>query len=134
MSHNRTDNKSNSPTSASPATKHRSDCSPPLLMVLLTDPLGRQRQIPLSKVVDLILGRGEQDSGEGVLIEDPHLATEHARLKSSSKDHYVNPEPTHNGVYVRLFGSHKLSDGDELIMGGCHLRVVADSSGVDREQ
>lgn len=131
MSHNHKENDpaGKTPTESYPM-RHTMQClnpSPPHLTVIITDPCGRQRLIHLHDAVDLVLGRSEQAIDQGGLIQDPHLAPEHARFKSSSKDHYLVPCQTHNGVYVRLFGEQKLSAGDQLIAGGCHLHVVATS-------
>lgn len=115
-----------------PQSAATSEPRPTALAIELTGPLGDQVAIPLSGQVPLPLGRSEDSVGDEVTRHDPHLARAHAVLLPVAKGWFLVPEPSMNGVYVRIDGTHQLRPGDQFILGGTHGRVieVADEAGM----
>jgi pSer/pThr/pTyr-binding forkhead associated (FHA) protein len=94
----------------------------------------------VERVAKLILVRGHSQfgnqwrmqSGETVIgrargmvlfPDDTALAEAHARLVFRGPDLFLEPEPTQNGVYLRIREPQRLQPGDEFIVGAQRLRV-----------
>lgn len=59
--------------------------------------------------------------------DDTALAHRHARLVWRGADLVLEPEPTTNGVYIRLRAPARVLPGDEFLVGAQRLRVMAES-------
>ena len=105
-------------------TKNGRDALTPTLAIELTGPLGDRLTIPLDGNDPLSLGRSVDSAGGDITRYDPHLAKTHALLLPVADGWFLTPEPSVNGVYVRVDGTHQLRPGDAFIMGGTHGRVV----------
>ena len=73
---------------------------------------------------ETVIGRS---SGMVLFPDDTALAPRHARLVWRGDDLVLEPEPTTNGVYIRLRAPARLLPGDEFLVGAQRLRVLAES-------
>jgi pSer/pThr/pTyr-binding forkhead associated (FHA) protein len=73
---------------------------------------------------ETVIGRS---SGMVLFPDDTALAHRHARLVWRGVDLVLEPEPTTNGVYIRLRAPARLVPGDEFMVGAQRLRVLAES-------
>jgi pSer/pThr/pTyr-binding forkhead associated (FHA) protein len=72
-----------------------------------------------------LLGDGAVDLGrdEGdILLDDPFLASRHARISTTAEGYVLRPLERRNGVFRRLRGPVELADGDKLLVGSQLLR------------
>lgn len=71
------------------------------------------------------LGRAQR---AGIVVEDPSVSAEHARLSRVGRAWVVADLNSTNGTRVNqapVSGSTSLTDGDELVIGVVRLQVVA---------
>ena len=73
---------------------------------------------------ETIIGRAK---GMVLFPDDDAMADQHARLTWRGEDLYLEPEPSTNGVFVRLRDKAMLQPGDEMLVGAQRLRVLADA-------
>lgn len=96
----------------------------PSCLIELTGPLRECCLVPLTGDRPRRLGRRGDSDGSAATFHDPHLAKIHALLIPVANKWFLSPEPSLNGVYVRIDDPRMLQPGDEFIMGGTHGRVI----------
>lgn len=96
------------------------------------------------RVAKLVLVRGQSQFGtqwrlqaaetvlgrtDGVVLfpDDDSLAHRHCRLVWKDGELWVWPEPSTNGVYLRLRGPTPIGPGDEFVVGSQRLRVLTEA-------
>lgn len=96
------------------------------------------------RVAKLVLVRGQSQFGnqwrlqaaetvlgrtDGVVLfpDDTALAPRHCRLSWQGTELWLTPEPTTNGVFLRVNVPTPIGPGDEVVVGAQRLRVLADA-------
>lgn len=66
---------------------------------------------------------------DGVVLfpDDRAMAPRHCRLSWQGSELWLAPEPTTNGVYLRVSAPAPIGPGDEIVIGAQRLRVLADT-------
>ena len=98
-----------------------------LLLVRGHSPLATQWRLHLQQTV---IGRSE---GTVQFPDDPTLAALHCRLSfresalnAEVTELWLEPEPTLNGVFLRVREPMRLQAGDEIVIGAQRLRILSD--------
>lgn len=73
---------------------------------------------------ETVIGRTD---GAVLFPDDATLAPRHCRLAWQSAELWLTPEPTTNGVFLRVNAPVPIGPGDELVVGAQRLRVLADA-------
>jgi pSer/pThr/pTyr-binding forkhead associated (FHA) protein len=81
-------------------------------------PDGRDDRVYRLEQEQVDIGR----SAGGIQIEDPQLASRHARLSLTAAGGFLTALDARNGVYVRLRDPSEVGDGDHILVGRQVLR------------
>lgn len=68
-----------------------------------------------------------RDPENEILVNDPHVSAQHARLKVEGEDLYLTDLDSTNGTYINgdlIKGKQKLFPGDEIIIGDVLFEVM----------
>ena len=76
------------------------------------------------QAAETVLGRTD---GAVLFPDDDTLAHRHCRLSWKDGELWVCPEPSTNGVYLRLRGPTQIGPGDEFVVGSQRLRVLGEA-------
>jgi len=92
--------------------------------LIITEPSGRKRVVPLVKGDTLSVGRG---TGNGIIVVDPLVSRKHCTISWGDDGIRLEDHASQNGAWVggkRVRETRSLRDNDEIAVGNCKIRVV----------
>ena len=92
--------------------------------LIITEPSGRRRIIPLSKTAPVSIGRG---TGNGVILFDPEVSRKHCSVAWDGSDFVVEDHGSQNGTYLNnrpIRSRERIGDKDEIAIGHCKMKFI----------